>query len=72
MAHGTDAIHPEAASGLSKATALKYVDQVAELICTHLTNIMDGRNIIEGWWIYGRVQRAISFEEWISISRCCY
>jgi hypothetical protein len=47
MAHCGDAIHLEAASGLSKATALHYVHQVAELICTHLTKKIDGRNIIE-------------------------
>ncbi len=34
MAHGGDAIHLEA--GSAKATALKYVHQVADLICTHL------------------------------------
>ncbi len=37
MAHGGDAKHLEAASGLSKVTPLKYVHQVADLICTHLT-----------------------------------
>ncbi len=36
MAHGGDAVHLEAASGLSKATALKYVHEVAELICSKL------------------------------------
>ncbi len=37
MAHGGNAIHLKAASGLSNATALKYVHQVAALICAHLT-----------------------------------
>jgi hypothetical protein len=32
MAHGGDAIHLEAASGILKATALKYLHQVAELL----------------------------------------
>ena len=36
FAHGGDCFHLEAASGLSKPTALKYVHQVAELICTKL------------------------------------
>ena len=36
FAHGWDAFYLEAASGLSKPTALKYVHQVAELICTKL------------------------------------
>ncbi len=37
MAHCENAIHLEAASGLSKAIALKYVHQVAELICHKLS-----------------------------------
>ena len=36
FAHGGDSFHLEAASGLSRPTALKYVHQVAELICTKL------------------------------------
>ena len=47
MAHGGDAIHLEAASGLSKATALKYVHQVAELICTHLTKKLMGETLLK-------------------------
>ena len=46
MAHGGDAIHLEAASGLTKATALKYVHQVAELICTHLTKKWMGEALL--------------------------
>ena len=47
MAHCGDAIHLEAASGLSKATALKYVHQVAELICTHLTKKLMGETLLK-------------------------
>ena len=47
MAHGGDAIHLEAASGLSKSTALKYVHEVAELICTHLTKKWMGKALLE-------------------------
>jgi hypothetical protein len=47
IAHGVDAIHLEAASGLSKATALKYVHQVAELICTHLTKKLMGETLLK-------------------------
>ena len=47
MAHGGDAMHLEAASGLSKATALKYVHQVADLICTHLTKTWMGETLLK-------------------------
>ena len=47
MAHGGDAIHLEAASGLSKATALKYLHRVAELICTHLACKWMGESILK-------------------------
>ena len=64
MAHGGDAIHLEAASGLSKATALKYVHEVAELIWTHLTQQWMGEALLEedGYMdgcreIYGWVQK---------------
>ena len=47
MAHGGDAIHLESASGLSKATALKYVHEVAELICAHLAKKWMGEALLE-------------------------
>jgi hypothetical protein len=47
MTHCGDAIHLEAASGLSKATALKYVHQVAELIFTHLTKKWMGKTLLK-------------------------
>ena len=47
MAHAGDAVHLEAASGLSKATALKYVHEVAELICTHLTKKFMSKALLE-------------------------
>ena len=47
MAHGGDAMHLESASGLSKATALKYVHEVAELICAHLTKKWMGETLLE-------------------------
>jgi hypothetical protein len=46
MAHGGDAIHLEAASGLSKATALKYLHQVAGLICSKLAPKWMGETIL--------------------------
>jgi hypothetical protein len=47
MVHGGDAIHLEAASWLSKLTALKYLHEVAELICTHLTQKWIGKALLE-------------------------
>ncbi len=47
MAHGGNAMHCEAASGLSKLTALKYVHEVAELISTHLTQQLMGKTLLE-------------------------
>ncbi len=47
MAHCGDAIHLESASGLSKATALKYVHEGAELICAHLTKKGMGEALLE-------------------------
>jgi hypothetical protein len=47
MAHGGDAIHLEAASGLSKATALKYLHEVAELICKQLSKKWMAGSLLE-------------------------
>ena len=47
FAHGGDAFHLEAASGLSKPTALRYVHQVAELICTKLAPQWMGPVLLE-------------------------
>ena len=55
FAHGGDSFHLEAASGLSRPTALKYVHQVAELICTKLGPHWMGPALLE--------QGARTFEE---------
>ena len=47
MAHGGDAAHLESASGLTKATALKYVHRVAALICSQLAQKWMGESLLK-------------------------
>ena len=47
MAHGGDAAHLECSSGLTKATALKYVHQVAALICSQLAGKWMGESLLK-------------------------
>jgi hypothetical protein len=72
MADSGNAIHLEAASGLSKATALKYVHQVANLMCTHLTKKWMGEALLKDDGYMESLQKAISLEEWISVGWRCY